>query len=101
MKKADTNKSMSVTSKPKFDTTAFIFKTEVSKIEEWVNRMLQDLDDPEVEWPTEQESYWLGYWLHILPAYKLNNVEYTLTSAQENAVMGLYTKPVKKRSKKK
>ena len=28
--------------KPKFDTDAFVFKTEISKIEEWLQRMLDD-----------------------------------------------------------
>ena len=53
-----TSKSKEV--KPKFDTDAFVFKTEISKIEEWLQRMLDDLDNPDVEYPTYDEQVWIA-----------------------------------------
>ena len=86
--------------KPKFDTDAFVFKTEISKIEEWLKRMLDDLDDPDVEWPSYDEQMWMAYWIRDLPFYKANNITYTLTSARENATMQLYSKPKKSTNRK-
>ena len=86
--------------KPKFDTDAFVFKTEISKIEEWLQRMLDDLDDPDVEYPTYDEQIWIAYWIRDLPFYKANNIPYTLTSARENMILGLYEKPKKSTKRK-
>ena len=86
--------------KPKFDTDAFVFKTEISKIEEWLKRMLDDLDDPDVEWPSYDEQMWMAYWIRDLPFYKANNITYTFTSARENAIMQLYSKPKKLNKRK-
>ena len=93
-----TSKSKEV--KPKFDTDAFVFKTDISKIEEWLQRMLDDLDDPDVEWPSYDEQMWIAYWIRDLPFYKANNIPYTLTSARENAIMNLYSKPKKSTKRK-
>jgi len=79
--KFDTNKS-------KFDTSDFVFKTEISKIEEWLERMLDDLDDPEIPWPNQQEEMFLATWIRDIGYYRANNIKYTLTSAQESAIMG-------------
>ena len=76
--------------KPKFDTDAFVFKTDISKIEEWLKRMLDDLDDPDVEWPSYDEQMWMAYWIRDLPFYKANNITYTFTSARENAILKIY-----------
>ena len=81
--------------KPKFDTDAFVFKTDISKIEEWLQRMLDDLDDPDVEYPTYDEQYWLGRWIADIDFYRKNNIPYTYVSAKESAIIGLYTKPKK------
>lgn len=86
--------------KPKFDTDAFVFKTEISKIEEWLQRMLDDLDDPDVEYPTLDEQYWLGRWIADIDFYRNNNIPYTYVSAKESAVIGLYTKPKKSAKRK-
>ena len=86
--------------KPKFDTDAFVFKTEISKIEEWLQKMLDDLDDPEVEYPTPDEQYWLGRWIADIDFYRNNNIPYTYVSAKESAVIGLYEKPKKSTKRK-
>ena len=86
--------------KPKFDTDAFVFKTEISKIEEWLQRMLDDLDDPDVEYPTYDEQMWIAVWLRDIDFYRNNNIPYTYVSAKESAVMGLYEKPKKSTKRK-
>jgi len=86
--------------KKKFDTEAFVFKTPISKIEEWVQMMCDSLDDPEQEWPSYDEQVCLAYWLRDLPYYRANNIPYTLTSARENAILKIYEgKPKKKGTK--
>lgn len=87
--------------KPKFDVDAFVFEVEISKIEEWVNGMCAELDDPEFEWPTYDEQYWLGRWLTDLPYYRAHNIQKTLVSARESAILGLYDKTQKKKGAKK
>lgn len=86
--------------KPKFDTDAFVFKTDISKIEEWLQRMLDDLDNPDVEYPTLDEQYWLGRWIADIDFYRNNNIPYTYVSAKESAIMGLYNKPKKSTKRK-
>ena len=86
--KSTTSKPKEV--KPKFDTNAFVFKTEISKIEEWLQRMLDDLDNPDVEYPTYDEEVWIAVWLRDIDFYRNNNIPYTLTSARENAILKIY-----------
>ena len=87
------------TDKPKFDTEAFVFKTEISKIEEWLQKMFEDLDNPCVEYPTPEEQYWLGRWIADIEMYRNNNIPYTYVSAKESAVLGLYKKKETKSGK--
>lgn len=84
--------------KPKFDIDAFVFEVDISKIEEWVNGMCIELDDPEFEWPSYDEQYWLGRWLTDLPYYRAHNIQKTLVSARESAILGLYDKTKKRKS---
>lgn len=86
--------------KPKFDTDAFVFKTEISKIEEWLKRMLDDLDDPWVEWPSYDEQCILAVWLRDIDFYRANKIPYTYISAKESAIIGLYEKPKKSTKRK-
>lgn len=98
VKKQTTTKSKAKTQdKPKFDTDAFVFEVNISKIESWVNGMLIELDDPEFEWPTYDEQYWLGRWLTDLPYYRAHGLTKTLVSAKESAIMGLYDKTEKRK----
>ena len=88
IKMKQTSKSKEV--KPKFDTDAFVFKTEISKIEEWLQRMLDDLDDPDVEYPTYDEQCLIIVMINEISFCKNNGITQLLTNAKENAIMGLY-----------
>ena len=81
-----------VKNKSDFDVDAFVFEVEISKIEDWVKGMCIELDDPEFEWPSYDEQYWLGRWLTDLPYYRAHNIQKTLVSARESAILGLYDK---------
>jgi hypothetical protein len=85
-----------VKKKSDFDVDAFVFEVEISKIEGWVKGMCIELDDPEFEWPSYDEQYWLGRWLTDLPYYRAHNIQKTLVSARESAILGLYDKNEKK-----
>lgn len=117
MEKKVTKKTVTKTTKPKssgkqattkqpvkkksdFDVDAFVFEVEVSKIEDWVKGMCIELDDPEFEYPSYDEEYWLGRWLTDLPYYRAHNIQKTLVSARESAILGLYDKTQKKGGKK-
>lgn len=92
------NKKQTTNDKPKFDIDAFVFEMDVSKIEEWVRGMCIELDDPEFPWPSYDEQYWLGRWLTDLPYYRAHNIQKTLVSARESAILGLYDKTKKRKS---
>ena len=62
--------------------------------------MLDDLDNPEVEYPTPDEQYWLGRWIVDIDFYRNNNIPYTYVSAKESAILGLYEKPKKSTKRK-
>ena len=81
-----------VKKKSNFDVDAFVFEVDISKIEDWVKGMCIELDDPEFEWPSYDEQYWLGRWLTDLPYYRAHNIQKTLVSARESAILGLYDK---------
>ncbi|ULG01486.1 hypothetical protein phiA019_0141 [Aeromonas phage phiA019] len=87
--------------KSDFDVDAFVFEVDISKIEDWVKGMCIELDDPEFEWPSYDEQYWLGRWLTDLPYYRAHNIQKTLVSARESAILGLYDKTQKKKGAKK
>ena len=87
--------------KSDFDVDAFVFEVDISKIEGWVKGMCIELDDPEFEWPSYDEQYWLGRWLTDLPYYRAHNIQKTLVSARESAILGLYDKTQKKKGVKK
>ncbi len=84
--------------KSDFDVDAFVFEVDISKIEDWVKGMCIELDDPEFEWPSYDEQYWLGRWLTDLPYYKTHNIQKTLVSARESAILGLYDKTKKRKN---
>ena len=86
--KSPTSKPKEV--KPKFDTDAFVFKTDISKIEEWLQRMLDDLDNPDVEYPTYDEQCLIIVMINEISFCKNNGITQLLTNAKENAIMGLY-----------
>lgn len=87
-----------VKKKSDFDVDAFVFEVDISKIEDWVKGMCIELDDPEFEWPSYDEQYWLGRWLTDLPYYRAHNIQKTLVSARESAILGLYDKTKKRKN---
>lgn len=96
--KSTTSKTKKTTKKKSdFDVDAFVFEVDISKIEDWVKGMCIELDDPEFEWPSYDEQYWLGRWLTDLPYYRAHNIQKTLVSARESAILGLYDKTQKKK----
>ena len=84
--------------KQPFDKSSFVFKTPLDKIQEFINKIENQLDDDKQGWPTEQETYLYLVMLNELDYCKRNNEEYLLTSAIENAIMGSYSKPTKKKT---
>lgn len=85
--------------KVKFDTSAFVFETPISKIEEWVRLKHEELDDPEIPWPDEREAYVLLCMINELKFCKTNNIETLLINAQESAIMQLFDKKTKAKPK--
>ena len=83
--------------KTSFDKSSFVFKTSLDKIQEFIDKIEYQLDDDEQGYPTEQETYLYLVMLNELSYCKRNNEEYLLTSAIENAIMGSYSKPAKKK----
>ena len=84
--------------KQKFDTSAFVFTTKVEIIEQALQRLHDQEADPDAEFLTKEELYWLGWWELNMPEVKRRGLTEVLTCAQENATLQLYEKP--KRRKK-
>lgn len=97
----NTQQKKSTSPKPKFDTSAFVFETPMSKIEEWVRLKHEELDDPEIPWPDEREAYVLLCMINELKFCKANNIETLLINAQESAIMQLFDKKAKAKPKSK
>lgn len=87
--------------KQPFDKTGFVFNTPLGKIQWFVDRINNQLDDDQQDWPTEQETYLYMVMLNELDFCKRNNEDFVLTSAVENAIMQTYSKPTKKKSNNK
>lgn len=90
----------SVPKKDKFDTEAFVLDTPIEKIEEALQRLEEQEEDPMAEPLTADQIYWFGWWTLNLPEAKRRGMTSVPTCAKEAAVLGLYEKS-KKRSKKK
>lgn len=84
--------------KQKFDTSAFVFETEVSKIEEALQRFEEQDADPMAEPFTKDELYWFGWWTLNLPEVKKRNLLTVPICAVESNVLKIYDK-TKKRKK--
>lgn len=85
------------TPKEKFDKTAFVFNTPLEQIEEAMQRLFDQEDDPMAFPLTEDEKYWLGIWTIQLPDAKARGMTHVPTSAVENAVLKLYEKTKRKK----
>lgn len=87
----------SAPAKPKLDVDAFVFETEIEKIEQAMERLFEQEDDPMAEPLTKDEIYWLGIWTLQLPDAKRRGMKTVPTSAREAAVLGLYNKQKRKK----
>lgn len=85
--------------KEKFDTSAFVFTTEVSVIKEALQRLHDQEADPDAYPLTKDEIYWMGWWELNMPEVDRRGLTSVLTCAQENAALGLYKKTPKRKKK--
>lgn len=83
--------------KPKFDTSAFVFETPIEHIEEAIQRLEEQENDPMAEPLTNDQLYWWGWYELNLKEAKRRKLKTILTSARENAILGI---PKKKRKSK-
>ena len=84
--------------KEKFDTTAFVFETNIADIEAAMARLFEQDEDPNAEPLTDLQLYWLGVWVMMLPDAKRRGMEKVFCCAQERIALGLHA-PKKKRSR--
>lgn len=81
--------------KEKFDTTAFVFETNIADIEAAMARLFEQDEDPNAEPLTDLQLYWLGVWVMMLPDAKRRGLEKVPCCAQERIALGLHA-PKKK-----
>ena len=101
-KKTATKKARSV-SKPKeikqpFDVHSPVFKTKMHYVYAWLAYMNETYEDPNDEWLSWEEYMIWAPWLRDEQFYRENNIPWTLLSAHERLMMGLYD-PISKTSK--
>lgn len=85
--------------KEKFDTSAFVFTTDVGVIKDALQRLHEQEEDPEAEPLTKDQIYWMGWWDLNMPEVDRRGLTHVLTCAQENAALGLYKKTTKRNKK--
>lgn len=85
--------------KPKFDKEAFVFDTPVEEIEKALQRLEEQEADPMADPLTKDQIYYWVVWLNSLPDAKKRGMTHVPTCAIENAVLGLYDKSTKRKSK--
>lgn len=76
--------------KSDFDHNDFIFKTKIKYVWDWMRYMEEELDDVNSEW-LDGETYDLyAIWVRDRDFYINNNIPWTLLSARERLLMGIY-----------
>jgi len=102
-------KSIKKPTKSTFDKDAFVFSTDVERLEQAIKERLEELEDlREYQQPDADQRkrindlcYWIGVWEIGLPEAKRRGMKTVPTSARENAILGLFDKPKPTRAKKK
>lgn len=94
------SKSASTKKKEKFDTSAFVFETPIELIEEALEKLEEQENDPLAEPLTKDQLYWWSHWCMMLPEAKRRGMKTVPTCAIENAVLKL-SKPKQSNRKKK
>ena len=83
--------------KPKFDVYDPCFKTKMSYVYSWLEFMDETYNDPNDEWREWDEYMVWAVWLRDEQFYRANNITWTLLSAHERTMMGIYD-PISKKS---
>ena len=95
--KSSTSKTKKTTKKNSgFDIHDFVFKTKIQYVLNWMKYMEEELDDVNSEW-LDGETYDLyAVWLRDIDHYINNGIPWTLLSARERYLMGIYDPTTKK-----
>lgn len=95
-KKAPTKSNIKPKKKQqKFNHADFVFKTKMKYVYDWMQYMEDELNDPTTEW-LDGETYDLyATWLRDENYYRANNIPYTLLSARERYIMGIFNPETK------
>lgn len=95
--KSSTSKTKKTTKKKSgFDIHDFVFKTKIQYVLNWMKYMEEELDDVNSEW-LDGETYDLyAVWLRDIDHYINNGIPWTLLSARERYLMGIYDPTTKK-----
>lgn len=83
--------------KAKFDIHNPCFKTKMCYVYKWLEYMDETYNDPNDDWLEWDEYMVWAVWLRDEQLYRANNITWTLLSAHERIMMGLYD-PVSKKS---
>lgn len=82
--------------KPKFDIYAPVFKTKMKYVYGWLDYMNKTYEDPNDDWLDWEEYMVWAPWLRDEKFYRVNNIPWTLLSAHERVMMGIYNPETKK-----
>lgn len=92
------NTKQPVKKKSNFDVHSPVFKTKMHYVYAWLSYMNETYEDPNDEWLSWEEYMIWAPWLRDEQFYRENNIPWTLLSAHERLMMGLYD-PISKTSK--
>lgn len=88
--KSNTKPKKTSKKKSDFDVHDFVFKTKIKYVVNWMNYMEEELNDVNSEW-LDGETYDLyAIWLRDIDLYLNNNIPWTLLSARERYLMGIF-----------
>ena len=94
--KSTASRTKQTTKKSSFDVHNFVFKTKIKYVLNWMQYMEEELDDINSEW-LDGETYDLyAVWLRDINHYINNGIPWTLLSARERYLMGIFNPETKK-----